>query len=175
LIQPHKIPNPHIIRLRGPWKCHRLSRSDSLGKVGIQSNEFSLSDPTIVRVPFDWADVISSQFQGKVSFRRIFHFPAEINSKMRIQLFLARLAGCVEASLNQESLDNNLSRTVIGESHDGIFEMRFEVGSILCTENELDVIFDVANWKQSPDSGTSNVGIQSPRQLLGEVRLEIYQ
>ena len=169
------MPKPHIIRLRGPWKCYRLSRLDSLGQASVQPNEFSPSDPTIVRVPFDWEDVISEEFYGKVSFRRIFHFPAEINSKMRIQLVLARLVGRVEASLNQKSLENNMSKTVAGESRDSIFEMNFDVGSILCNENELDVIFNVENWKQSPDFGLRNVGIQSPQQLLGEVRLEIYQ
>ena len=68
-----------------------------------------------------------------------------------------------------------MSKTVAGESRDSIFEMNFDVGSILCNENELDVIFNVENWKQSPDFGLRNVGIQSPQQLLGEVRLEIYQ
>ena len=117
---------PHRIRLRGPWECEPLTRS----------NAGALSPPFPVFPPGRLADLGLPGFAGQVCFRRRFGYPGRIDAYERVWLVFDGMSDPITISVNDRKIG------VPDRENDGY---AVEVTPLLQTRNELLVEIDAAN------------------------------
>lgn len=110
---------PHRIRLRGPWHCEPLARSNSTDP---------LPAPCRMNLPCRWGDGNLGNFAGRIRFRRHFGLPTRLEPQEHVWLTFAGMEGEAEIWLNSQPL---VSKSKTGEP----FE--FEVTGLLQIRNEL--------------------------------------
>jgi hypothetical protein len=110
---------PHRIRLRGPWECEPLSRSD--GSIAAPA-------PCTVTMPCRWREGGLGEFAGRVRLRRRFGMPRQIDDYERVWLTFAGLTGVADISLNGQAL---------GRYRDADCPLDLEVTALLRPRNEL--------------------------------------
>jgi hypothetical protein len=113
---------PHRIRLRGPWECEPLARSDG----------GPLPPPRRMTLPCRWGEAGLPDFAGRVRFRRRFGYPGRIDTYERVWLTFAGVEGTAAAWLNGQLLG----------PQEGTGPFEFEVTSLLGQRNELMVEVD---------------------------------
>ncbi len=86
---------PHRIRLRGPWDCEPLARTDG-GPV---------PPPFRVVMPCRWTDTSLGPFSGTVRCRRRFGLPRQIDAHERVWLTFGGVADRATVQLNGQPLD----------------------------------------------------------------------
>lgn len=111
---------PHRIRLRGPWDCEPLTRTDSAQPLPPRCR---------MAMPCRWGQILGD-FAGRVRFRRHFGFPGRLDPHEHVWLTFAGVEGHAEVSLNGQALGS-------GAGAEGPFE--FEITGLLQVRNELTV------------------------------------
>lgn len=92
------MPNPHTIRLNGPWEMI----------AGLPD------EPERVHLPKAWPQVVAAAQAGPVVLQRWFHRPTGIDDGSRVDLVLADLPFAGSVSVNEMSL----GRFTPHEQHD---------------------------------------------------------
>lgn len=111
---------PHRIRLRGPWECEPLSRSDG-------SSE-ALPPPCTMTMPCRWRNGGLTDFAGRVRFRRRFGLPRQIDNHERLWLTFGGITGVADIALNGQAL---------GPCQESDCPLEREVTVLLRPRNEL--------------------------------------
>lgn len=109
---------PHRIRLRGPWECEPLTRTEAS----------PLPLRRTMTMPCRWAEGGLGDFAGRVRFRRRFGFPGRLDAFERVWLTFGGADSTAEVWLNGHCL---------GRHEGGAEPFEFEVTSRLAVRNEL--------------------------------------
>jgi hypothetical protein len=150
------MPDPHVIRLRGPWDCEPLERFDGAGELPAGGR---------VKPPCDWAATLGREFLGRVRYTRRFNRPTNIDPHEHVWLACDGVDQRATVALNGHALGNLTG-------HRGT--TRFDVTSLLELHNTLwvDVTLDRATFH---DRDLRGERAGDAGGLVGEVRLEIGQ
>jgi hypothetical protein len=160
------MPEPHIIRLRGPWELQPLTQ----WRRGADGPLLEVNDPLPpggrLEMPSDWSPLLGADYYGRVRHRRRFGRPTGLDSGQIVWLVCDGAAGAANVALNGAPLGALLGPTT---------PVRFDVTDRLLARNELviDVEFlaidtaSIETAKQSSAVGPNCGG------LTGDVRLEI--
>jgi beta-galactosidase/beta-glucuronidase len=156
------MPQPHIIRLRGPWELQPLAR----WQVADDGTLAEIADPLPpggrLAMPSDWSKLLGPDFHGRVRHLRRFARPTGLDSGERVWLVCDGAADAATIALNGAPLG-----AIPGTNQ----PTRFDVTERLLPRNELviDVDFPSAKTAQQTPTTETNCG-----GLTGEVQLEIF-
>jgi hypothetical protein len=103
LTAPAHATGGHRIRLRGPWRYEPLAHARPDGALGIGRSSESLPAAGTARFPATWEELLG-EFRGRVSFRRRFHRPNNLEPDERVFVVLENVALTGAVSVNGQSL-----------------------------------------------------------------------
>jgi hypothetical protein len=132
---------PHVIRLRGPWKFTPLSRT-----VG----DLPLPAVGKVTMPCDWGDSLGRDFRGRVCYVRRFGRPEFMPAYEQLWLVFNGIRSAATVSLNGERL---------GEVR-GDDPGNFELTGKLAARNVLEVIVEQPAEATEPGGITGIVQLE---------------
>ncbi len=156
------MPQPHIIRLRGPWELQPLARWQLASGAALVEFIDPLPPGGRIEMPSDWSQLLGADFRGRARHLRRFGRPTGLDSGQRVWLVCDGATDAATIALNGAPLG-----AILGPN----LPARFDITERLLPRNELviDVEFPSAEIaKQTSAAGTKCGG------LTGEVRLEIF-
>jgi hypothetical protein len=116
----------HRIRLRGPWECQPLSRTDGGPVPG----------PLRMSLPSRWDEGGLRDFAGRVRFTRRFGLPTNLDASEQVWLLFEGIEGAAVVTLNGVRLG-------VHEVANEPFE--FDITRLLRPRNELQVEVESPN------------------------------
>lgn len=138
---------PHIIRLRGPWRCQPLwqweQAPDGSRRVSSQEPPPGGTFPA----PGNWRELLGDDFRGFVRLVRTFHRPTGLDDRSRVWLAYCDWPSETTVVFNGCPFAENATSG------------RLEITRLLTTHNELAM--------------TAMLDAQSVLVLMGQVQLEI--
>ena len=156
------MPEPHIIRLRGPWEFEPLARFVG-GGGQIREETFGLPPAGRVRAPCDWGGLLGQDFAGRVRYARPFNCPTNLAPEERVWLAIDGVDARADVALNGQP---------IGEAHGYQATACFDITAALEPHNLLTI--EVCMPSESLKDETCRPGRTGMGGgLIGEVRLEI--
>jgi beta-galactosidase/beta-glucuronidase len=148
------MPQPHVIRLRGPWECQPLERFDASADLPAAAR---------VQAPCDWAELLGHEFLGRVRYTRRFNRPTNLDPHERVWLII-------------DGVDHHglvtLNGTPLGQVAGCARPARFDVTELLQSHNTLEVEVSL-DRETFHDSSLRGQRAGQSGGLVGEVRLEI--
>ena len=152
----------HTIRLRGPWGCQPLARFE-WDEAGLRSETTTDLPPSgRLKMPADWSSVCGTDFQGRVRFRRRFHWPTPLTPRERMWLVFESVAVSALVRLNDCDL---------GEFSADQTPAEFDVTARLAATNVL--VVDVSCPLERPAEASSGSAAPLAGGLPAEIRLEV--
>jgi hypothetical protein len=132
---------PHVIRLRGPWKCAR-------DRFAVQSPEYecSVADVFEIRLPIPTDDLVPPGYRGTLELRRNFNWPESLGYRESLWLVVP------SAAWPRFSVELN------GVALDAVEEPRtlpaaWEITTRITPHNEVRLAWEIGT--QASDAGTS--------------------
>jgi len=157
------MPEPHVIRLRGPWEYEPLERFVRLVDGPYCSETEGLPPAGKVQLPCDWSATLGHDFRGRVRFTRHFNCPTNLDAEERVWLAFDGVDYQAQVLLNDHKLG-----WVQGYER----PRRVEITTKLQPHNLLLVEVSLpASVFRDPDARPGRAGAAGG--LIGEVRLEI--
>lgn len=121
---------PHRIHLRGPWECEPIARTLLHADGRIETLDAPVPPPRRMFLPCQWAEGGLGPFNGRVRFRRRFHWPKPLGSHERLWLRFDAADYFADVRLNGEPLGR----------HEGAFDpFEFEITALVRERNDLEV------------------------------------
>jgi beta-galactosidase/beta-glucuronidase len=150
------MPNPHVIRLRGPWDIQPLARFIAGPDGRMAESAADLPPAGRLTMPADWSALFGRDYCGRARHVRRFNRPTGLTEQSRVWLVLDGAQDHAAVTLNGHRLG----------SVDGPAEnVPFDVTALLLDHNQL--VVDVEFASHLPEAPDQCGG------LVGEVRLEI--
>src|ERR1700676_4009933 len=105
------MPQPHVIRLRGPWDYEPLARVFCAADGTRREVTDALPPPGRVRLPADWGPTLGIDFRGRVRYLRRFGLPTNLDSSQRVWLVVEGVDYFGTATLNGTRLGELIGYT----------------------------------------------------------------
>jgi beta-galactosidase/beta-glucuronidase len=154
------MPDPHVIRLRGPWHVEALARDlDGQG----DGPPRALPPASKTPVPGDWSAALGADFLGTARYTRHFNRPTNLGPHERVWLVLEGVDDAARVALNGRQ---------IGQARGCQRATRIDITSALEMHNTLTVDVSLARAAFNDPALRADRAGQSGG-LIGEVRLEI--
>ena len=158
------MPQPHLIRLRGPWEYEPVARVVIAADGARQESTADLPPAGRVQLPADWGPTLGHDFRGRVRYLRRFGLPTNLEPGEQVWLVVEGVDYFGAATLNG---------TRLGELLGYVAPVEFEIGPLLAARNLLALDVELPAYAAGV-SGPPRPGRQSlPGGPIGEVRLEI--
>ncbi|MCH5376405.1 MAG: hypothetical protein JJ992_20750 [Planctomycetes bacterium] len=156
---------PHVIRLRGPWRCEALARTRRRadGTSEIVSGE--LPPAGQIQVPSDWGEVLGENFRGRVRYSRRFNRPSGMSAVRRVDLVIECVDAFGAVALNDD---------VLGTIPPGLHVFRSDLTARLKPHNRLTIDVELPECLDFSAALARRGRDGRPGGLIGEVRLEIF-
>lgn len=156
-------PEPHTIRLRGPWQLEPIRRYVLQPDGTYLRTADGLPPAARAKMPADWSTVFGGDFLGRVCYRRTFQKPTGLDEGQRVWLV-------IEPPRSQGSI--KLGEALLGVIHLGDPAGRFDITDRLESHNLLEIVVDHPALDEMKSTVGDPADLQ-PGGLVGEVRLEI--
>jgi len=157
------MPEPHVIRLRGPWDYEPLVRVFCAADGSRREVADGLPPPGRVHLPADWGSTVGFDFRGRVRYLRRFGLPTNLDSSQRVWLVIEGVDYFGVATLNGTRLGELVGYAAVAE---------FDIGFLLTERNLLALEVELPAYEVGP--GPQRPGRETlPGGPIGEVRLEI--
>lgn len=174
------MPQPHLIRLRGPWQLTPLARHYRLPDGTSKATSDGLPQGGTLQMPADWSALLGPEFAGRVRHQRRFHRPTGLGSGEHVWLVCEGIhdsatielngqrIGSIDAGSRNDLCDPRLGSVLLLKPQVSSLRPsasgRFDVTERLLAFNELSIDVEFA----SDGELTGRCG-----GLVGEIRLEI--
>ena len=156
------MPDPHVIRLRGPWEYEPLEQFASTDEGQRASSTADLPPGGKVQMSSDWSATLGADFLGRVRFTRHFNLPTNLEPAERVWLVFDGVDHSASVTLNGEPLGTLA----------GMQTRRVDITGRLALRNRLEVEVSLA-LTEFADTAARGDRAGKPGGLTGEVRLEI--
>jgi hypothetical protein len=161
---------PHIIRLRGPWRFEPKSRWQFESDGTWHPSTQELPSAGQMTLPGNWQEVLGSNYAGTVQFSRFFRCPDSVALASRVHLWIEEVDWEAAVILNDQLLGVVICSRAAEITSRTRCPARFEITKQLRPSNTLTLLLTAPALTQdgSPQYTGDPVGGQ-----IGLVRLEI--
>jgi hypothetical protein len=158
------MPQPHVIRLRGPWDFEPLARVSIAADGGRQENANNLPPAGRVHLPADWGLSLGADFRGRVRYLRRFGLPTNLEPDDCVSLVIEGVDYFGTVLLNGVRL---------GELSGYAVAAPFDVRELLAPRNLLLLDVELPSYAAGAKAPERPGRESLPGGPIGEVRLEI--